>query len=1189
VGGWNEVLSKCAAGTTFRFDIIQKTTGTTPTTSSVRIRVVTPGANILTTSFEVSGDGGATYTTVNAGGLSFFPTAFTVVSASPFFNIAPFNPITLSANVKQTGGYHDFRISATVIRSTVVSIADDRLTFSAPLDLRSARPRGTRHPYGPAAELLETRLDTGALDYRVVDSATGLNVLVTSPLHDITRINGAVPFTFEARAWSTPSTYDVGTFSGGRGALRVMATEGIGNRAWTGTGIRWAALPTSRQNAAGPLFNGIALTDVVSNLTYNPPMDGRFVFTDLNTVTPVYAGALERVEPGDLVVIRSARDVGGTFPRATGKAGTYLVRAAVPWDDATRPLERRATYRCVAGDESGFVRVRFPAITATGTGTLTVEVDAAMPAALDLNGVAVTASYAFPATGRVWVLVNEESLDSTQSATYAAAIYSAAYSAYNGTTGVFSGLSDYRDGLYNTISTGTWNGAVRAGLRVSGMTRVRLEAPRATAAPLPGYTNLASPGTLAVFGVRSFAATRNATTVTYAANTLGTMTGGSPGTLVVYQHVPQLATTYLAPSTPIYYECAAFLDWSGFHWDGIHTTGLFVPAGARCILPGDSLTVQYSAAAGIFVELSFPRTGGDYGSESVRVVDRDRSLLATEIGPRRLSSYVTLTPSVGQAFYEYAQLEVRRARRWSRATLQLSEPLAALRYVNEIRRGIVSSVVQTGQSCILTANAVSSTRIPIVQVGGAATQLGAFTDSRVGIHYGATVIFGDPAAPVARTSVVAVTGAFTLKIEPLEVTLATNTPFQIWLHRAPVPQEQSAEEICLQLTEREILRRTPNYTTGTGGRVAWVANADAQVAYDSSVNRLRDGDLTVNYVSAQVRAGDLVVVDPAGALAGATGAAAPLERGAAPHGDRSLSTRSGAYVAGGPLHGDDNRGVYRVETVTSSELRVGAVAGVMAGTRTLGDRVVSNGTSAWTWLPTVHGSWLSGAGTGREGQNDLRPTALAAAGSNSFSASWRSVEPFGYRIVRPRSDVDARTLEAAFLFRERILTWMEVLRPWVEESVASTYERFQALAQVNTLGTPEDPFSSAGIVHNDALERVAGVWPVTPYANGSWGTGVDLLGRRVMGGDTRLDRITPARPVTSTPYTSFATGAGRPTWIDWVETLVGSVERWRAKRWAWLMYRTHRATGSWRGVERATLTYDQEAERRIRAFLARED
>lgn len=1153
VGGFNDYFTVGDKPNKVRLKFVNTTSGNFPVASSVLLDLQTQNPDITLCAFSVSGDNGATS---QSGNLYFLTQQIVVDTPLPFFDFAAFGvSVTPAPGVTKIGplntGIDADSGSASSGGTETMYIGDDRLTLHGTIDTRTARPRGATTPGGDS---IACALTTIGFDAGVFDSGLGITSAF-STLNEIAEVNGGTAFTFASRAGITP--YGVGTFAAGVGTLKVMAYEGHGNTPINGTDVTYSAAPSSRQDEDGPIL----LADAGSDRVDNPPYasarqsQGNFAprIVDRFVVDPVMVtrGAMSRVLPGDIV---TAKNSSLTFPatplpNANTKAGTHLVRAVMVPNTKSQETQETFTTPDTNGDyDNGWMPFTFPTVTGFNLGLLTLSVSdiAQLPAVSGWLDAPVTQTHVFPAVGRVYVITNESGLDSTNPTVFQDSVVSADYASFDPGTNKFLGLSNFQDALGVGITDAQFDNLVSSGMKVSGFTTLPMN-PHSAAIPanLPGYTSIA--GTLAVFGIRTLRVSRASSGVvhTWNASAIGDLNPTGLGSNIdVYQRVKSGSESFV-PSLDIavYDEVpgAIEVDLVTLQWEALHTPlgAPFTPTGTQCILPGDQWEIDYSGAAGIYVEPSFPRDTNDMASGNVNVVDAGNSLPSGQVGTRRLADYF-LAPTLGNYLLEFTEIEVRRPRRFHALGNDFGTRLQVLRYSYEIRRGIVDTVTPSGGYSTLTAAPVNGEVPPSVTGGTSATQLGDFTDTLVNVNPGDEVRFLNASGEVyARAEVVKVTGATTLTLSR-KVTVTPGDRFEVYLRVPPVPHEQSNEELLGYATDKVMATRVADYTAQTGGSVP------------TTVNVLED--IGVNFSTLDIAEGDIVVVDPAGPLAGPGGPATPLQRGRRPFGDSGVSVRPASYTAGAPVRADDNRGYYKVDSVAAHALTVSAFGGLAGGA----DVILGTAPNEYVVYPTINASTLP-AGP-HEGQMDLRRTQLAVG--NSFTTTPYSVAPFSYRVIRPTKLLSTQTVELILSMRERMLSWMEEIR-----SVSfkyGTYYVFQRDRHVSDLGLTTDPESGLGLLTNPYLHGIVGRWDVAPFVNTS--DCLSILDRRFWGLDFRLDTLTP--PLSATPYASFTTNGGRPVLVDRVNNALDGQNKLRATRFSWLSLRTDRVKGTLAAIRR---------------------
>ena len=1144
IGGYNTFFTASGGQPTVTFKVM-KAAGVFVPEANVVLRLSVHNPNILLCVFEVSGDGGATFPAT--GTVSFANSVATVTTDLPFFDFAAYGGGTTPVVGVTELGPLGFAVDLDAKASESYYVANDRLSVVGPVDPRSARSRGTVTSGGDS---LECRLTTRGGRTLVYSSLAASFVEVGSTLNHVDVVNGGVPFTFLPRSY-VPSTYQVGAFFLGLGFLKVMPFEGWGNAPIASTDITFSAVPSSRQDESGAICAAIAVTDRVDNAPGYAPVwgDNRFMVAPGSEAK----GSVERILPGDIVVIQgSDMDPFTSYPRLNSKAGTHLVRGVVT--PTTSIEEHQDTYSTpdTNGDYNGWLPVIFPTVTQVDPAgaDLTVSEIQSVPTSQAWGGSLLPQDYVFPPSGTVFVVVSEEGLKSTDGPTFAASIVSATYTALNTSTGQFSGLGNYQDGLGSPISAGTFVNRVAIGAKVSGMNLFPVD-PHGPGVPsnFPGYTSIT--GTVSLYGFRTVTFTRNysggAETMAWTAMP-GFLDGVGPvaSKMDVYQKVKELSDTFLDPDLAVYAEIPGVITNPSLSvpadWDLINkpSGAAFTPTGARCFLPGTVCTLDYSGAAGIYVEPSLPMTANNLSGGSVNVVDAGNSLTPNTVGVRRLADYISAVPAPGEYFTEFSVIEVRRPRRFHDLGTTFATQLLALRCCYEIRRGITATAVVSGGYTLLTATPVSGSVPPSPSVGGTGTQLGDFTDPSVNIHPGDEVRFlGGSGEVTDRAEVVKVTGALTLTLSK-KLIVTPGTRFEVYLKVPPVPHEQSNEELLGYATDKVVVNRVADYAAQTGGSVP------------KTVNVLEDPD--VNFSALDVVAGDILIVDPAGPLEGPSGPASPPERGRRPFGDNGVIVRPTSYIAGAPAPADDNRGYYKVDAVSTHALTVGAIGGLAGGT----DVILGSGSQRYVVYPTIHASTLPSGPN--EGQMDLRRTHVAVG--DSFTTTPYSVAPFSYRVIRPTNLLSTQTIELILAMRERVLSWAEEIR-----SVGSKYGSyyvFQRDQHITDLGRTNDPESGMGLLTNSYLQGIVGRWDIAPFINTR--DCLSILDRRFWGLDLRLDSLTP--PSSATPYADFAHNGGRPVLVDRVNDALDGRDKLRATRFSWLSLRTDRVKGTLAAIRR---------------------
>lgn len=1039
------------------------------------------------------------------------------------------------------------------------SINPDRLTFDERVSFASAKPRGTTPRNGDPAYDLSFQLD-------VHESPVG-SVAAVSSVNGPFSVNLGAPLTFVSRS------YGVGTFTPASspgagdelGSVRAMAWEGAGNVPITGTAlIASVAASCDSNETSGPILSGTgdmpdpAAPYATEHLTW------------IENISSV-AGGFSNVEPGDVVVVDSG-DVAGT---GAVKAGSYLVRHVVaPNAGAIRLIATTS----VAGSKSA-LDLRFPPIRSFDLAGNSLVAGAVPPVKYSPTGCG------FPTSGLIYVL--RKTVWTTWSGgVYTIdpeSVYALAYSAvvYDATakTATFTLTGAGFDAVGTALTPDQLEAGVRVGQQLSGMTYFAI----GQLAPDLPDNNLVGLGGLGVAGVVFLTAGNQQVSgapVAFQSWNTGSipalvedLTGagpGAPGEVAVMVPSPSDSQGFYSDRQTIIYGrvapspvqgVAAHLDMTLVTWDNVHFTGA-VPANILyCLLPGDEIAFAmdltlavpgFAAIGGLFLEPSFPMPTSDLGSGSPHVVTASNSTSA--VGIRKYGDFVA------GGTQETVGFTVRRIRRFHDVQTRLANVIDPLRFVYETRRGVVAAPIVTPTTSVTFPSG---------------TNLGFFDDPNVGcLSPGATLRVLDAEGNLLdQAEIRTATSPTTLLLrEPgLTADLAAAAIFEVYLATPLVPHEQSCAQLLTQLTNpvgggSVLFRRSVDYSSypfGAGGIVA-------------SPNEITDPDLA----DITVVAGDYVLVDPAGSLY------TPGERGARPLGDAAVIGRA-AYIAGGPGALDDNRGFYRVVSQTGDTLTVLGASKFCGAEPTGGDDVLYGSAGAeYVVLPTIHASTTPEGAI--EGQQTLRITA-AATGTGSFNArvgvdATRSIGPFSYQVIRPAAKVfsSQESIETALFMRERMLTWIEVMRACYGRG--GDYYVFQRGDFIADLPSPTDEFLGAGVFTNAIILGLQGMVDYAPFSNDH--DCLSVLDRRLWINDTALDFESP------TGVAPFYAGLAdnslgqRPVLPDAIADVLSSVDDLYGARYAWIAYRTNQSTGS-SVVARRALTRIAQVERDQRNAIRR--
>ena len=1043
-------------------------------------------------------------------------------------------------------------VSGTGTGSTTGRVGPDRLTFSDRYDMTTTLPRGTLLPDGGAGVLIETKLE--------VQGITAGPTFPVDANSAILHLNGGEPFSFLRRDALSPA---IGTFVAGAsgalaelGTIKVMSLEGVsggfGNMPLPSTAdFIVDGVPSSDEGPLGEICKGTGLSEDGTNR----------VTVENADVTGI--GDVNRIEPGDILVI----DASGV-PNAAVKSGTYLIRHSIKEDNAATPGTTEAFLSMNAGVTGQYLNFFFPKVVLSDVVGGTVEIT-------DASGPGPSGS-AFAATGRLYFIPNSTDPTTVVSVEYTGYAGGETFSTTGG-SGLDAAGAFVSDADIDTVANGS-------GVKVSGM--AYLEVGSTFPNPYPsnnvvGYDS----GTTTIGGfleitISNSALTGDVTagpyfeTFSYPASLVdeGAIGAGLLGVSIA----PVTASTSVTASrrTVVYDDVAEYIDVSEIstaQWEAVHGDSPAIWPTAvdfvTCIFPNDKFVTTdlvdaageadtgggaiagFSAPSGIYVEPSWPQTALNLDDGIAKVIDAAHSpssLTVADIGIPDAALYSGATD-------ETVTFEVRRIRRFHDVQLSIQANYEPLKFAFEIRRGTVAAGYGPAPfpfSGFLFA------------ASGTGTQLGGFQNVDVNVNAGDVVRLVDSVGNVLDTAIIQqiLSDTSLLLAEPgFAVAPPTGgESFEIYLNRAPVPHEQSAAQLEEVITST-LIRQATGVPNTAGGFV-------------TTTNILEDFG---GAVFGDVQAGDILIIDPAGPLAGPGGPATPLETGAPPFGDESVPGRT-EHSPLGPSRLDDNRGFYRVISRTSTTVTVDpthSFAGLF------GTDVIFGATSPvdqrYAVLPVVS--------VGPENQNDLRSTSVAGAG-DSYLLSPDSIAPFSYRIIRPDSLLGEETVDLILFNRERVLSMIEKIQVAASGIKGGDYFVFQTDNHIAILGDPD----GLGLVSNEYISTQAGLTSVSPYANSSQALGV--LDRRYWVLDLRLDRTVPPNSGSSTAYSSFeisaadqtaegftvmSQGSGRPVLPDLIADSLDNTDRLRELRFAWIGFRTERVNGTLPAIAR----FDEELPR----------
>ena len=529
------------------------------------------------------------------------------------------------------------------------------------------------------------------------------------------------------------------------------------------------------------------------------------------------------------------------------------------------------------------------------------------------------------------------------------------------------------------------------------------------------------------------------------------------GQVGIIQHVPTSPNIYdsdpqaiLYPGIPEYLE----FNLSAAQWDVINNPNGFVGAEVACFVPGVVLTASYLAQTGIFLEPSTPKSVPEIGHTEPYLVQLGNSLSATEIGFRNAKDYVGIgeTPSI---LPESITFEVRRVRRWH------DQPnLMGWRKLLEVRRGLITSY--SGTQLIASGFTWDDGKVY------SGTTLGGFDTTEVSPGHWIRLL--DNGEVVETSYVQKVVSGSEIYVSPPLANAAPGMKFEIWVPT----QEAHLESLRDVLVTKTILSESSIVTT--------------------------PNELPVSS-SAKVQVGDIVIVDPS-------------IFGAAPKGDRSISTRS-YYQAGVPESNDDNRGFYRVTGISDDVLTVDG-----------GNTYTGIFESSYVYLPTVSG----------EGQNDLRAAGL---------------QPISFKVVRPSNLLSDKAVDTILFQRERVLSLIQLLSDIKDRE--GSYHDFMRLQQCS------DP-NVYGVIPDSILLPLLGEFGETPYANSN--TCLSVLDRRFQLGDSWLLLQQPLNTYEAQAQTGDPYGVPQVSWLKRIEQVISVEDHLREIWYAWLSYRVHKTKGT---------------------------
>jgi len=446
-----------------------------------------------------------------------------------------------------------------------------------------------------------------------------------------------------------------------------------------------------------------------------------------------------------------------------------------------------------------------------------------------------------------------------------------------------------------------------------------------------------------------------------------------------------VANSYIHPVTPT-------LLATQYAINDTHLSLLSIsPSTYQNVLTGDIITLTVDIKEGIYIDPDFPRMNHNY---STAFPNYFSTSLATGL----------YDPS-GSFTTELVDVSVRRLRRFGDLFSKLATAFDSLNPLYEVRKGIVNTLVKTGDIVDLTPTKVN--RQGAVEPSGTDTQVGDFAN---------VVSIGDKITILNSSN----EQAMRLKVLSVESPLKclyisgavpdplTDVTFKVEVRNGIVPHLQSFEKF-MDLGFTEVLSSTTGKAEDDGGV------------------KLKDSDGSIDFSSLttdELTDGHYLIIDPIGSLDSLN------EIGSPPTGDTGKTGTTG-FIAGTVNPLDDNRGVYKITTEASDNLVL--------------DQVVPTegiAPSGYNLLPSVSGAEGTGLRATKPKENETHndPT------NNTFS-----VEPFPYRIVKRKSELAEELVDSFLFMRERTLSWVEAINSY-SEIKSFSWSEYQAQNLVQYIG-----------------------------------------------------------------------------------------------------------------------------------------
>lgn len=505
------------------------------------------------------------------------------------------------------------------------------------------------------------------------------------------------------------------------------------------------------------------------------------------------------------------------------------------------------------------------------------------------------------------------------------------------------------------------------------------------------------------------------------------------------------------------------------------------------ITPNDTIKLTVNVSNGIYLDTTFPRLLREYnGTTPVEFGD----------GTSQVRSPIqsTLGNLPAWDWYEEVTFTVRRLRRFTDVFSKLIYAFEGFRYLYEQRVGRVDSVVYANGVITLTPLKVDGEGV--VDVNGTDTQVGEF----------ATVVsVGDQVQCVNGSN------QETLYLRVLEV----GSTLKCSAVRGSV-SDVSNGDVFKVITRIPLIPELQAFDQ-------FVDNGFTEVHSSSAVSGISvdtENDLTdtnVNFQTLGVLEGDFLVIDPQGLLSGTIS-----EYGSPPQGD------NGDGTVGTPNNLDDNRGSYKVTSVSGNTLTVDFYAGSKGTTRT-----------SYKVLPSVNG----------DDSQPLRITSEIDGGT--YTTNNNSIAPFSYRIIRRKTTLDEELAGSILFFRERTLSWVEVIRAFNQlPTQPYTWSQYESESLIDDVGLTDRSHPSNEILIQDILGNEG----TKPFDNNT--TCLSVYDRRMLIGDPKMS--------------SEGYGTSEDSISEVLENDISSMNA-RGNRYAWISIRTDQVNGTLAKLSRIDL------------------